>query len=154
MRSIRRAVRLFAGLGGAVLVLVAVSVDGTYGVRLMVAVLGLGMVVAASGGAIYMLVPNDREYHALRREGDRFLALLRQLNTAAIELRRRDSTGARLAVGEIRTRLHASVDAMVRVAGLPAAEPASGEELDVPDPADGAGLGGRAEREAAAASED
>ncbi len=65
---------------------------------------------------IYRMVPEQRQYNALRAQTNQFLALVRQLNNAA--LRAKDETFPHSeAIAEIRVKMIHKVDQLIAVAG-------------------------------------
>ena len=65
----------------------------------------------------HRFLPNDRRFHALRRELDAFLECSRQLNQAALAIKINDTPEQRAAFDDIRRALHQSVEVIAKVAG-------------------------------------
>jgi hypothetical protein len=63
------------------------------------------------------LLPNDRRFHALRRELDAFVECSRQLNQAALAIQINDTPEQRAAFDDLRRALHQSVDVIAEVVG-------------------------------------
>lgn len=122
MRTLRNVITFAIPVAGMVLVLGAVLFAIALRTQLVMAVVGLLMVEGGVWRIAGSILPNERRYLALRAEGDRFIALIRQLNAAAVSLHEQASDGARLAMEETRSAMHRSVERMVAVAGRPAEE--------------------------------
>lgn len=116
-RKLRRALPVVLPVLGVVLILAAVLQDGSVGAKVLLVVLGLLLMEAGVWRLADPFLPDDRKYTALRSEADRFMALVRQLNTAATALDRRDDQGPRFAISEVEREMHRAVDRMVEVAG-------------------------------------
>ncbi len=106
--------------------------------RCQIAVVGLGMVLIELGvwKVARRLTPDGRRYKALRAEGDRFLGLIRELNSAAVALIQSDSEANRRAVGLVQAHMRQAIDRMAFVAGRTDAEIATlreSERKKVPD---------------------
>ena len=79
-----------------------------------------GRIAGAAGGMLLLLgaiwyaanpfLKNQRRYHALRREIEKFIKLVGQLNKAAV-----DSAPER--VEQVRSAMHESIDGIVEAAG-------------------------------------
>lgn len=102
---------------GMALVIGAVLFGESLTVQLFLVVAGLLLTEAGIWRLADPLLPDERKYIALRREGDHFMALVRQLNAVALALDGRDDSGSRFALDEVRTEMHRSVDRMVEFAG-------------------------------------
>ncbi len=98
-------------------------------VQAPIVVLGILMLEAGIWKLAHQILPSERTYHALRCEGDQFLGLIRQLNTAALAVTERDTPENHQAFEEIRDAMHRSVDCMARLAGKTDAEPADTEDV-------------------------
>ena len=99
--------------------------------RLQIALVGLGMVLIELGvwKAAHQLMPSGRRYLALRAEGDLFMGLIRDLNTAALVVKEDDSAENRLAFEKVRGEMHQAVERMADVAGKTDAEIAAEREI-------------------------
>ena len=123
MRVIRKSIDIGLPLVGVAVILAAVLiVRGD--LRLQLAIVGLGMVVLELGvwKAAHRVLPTGRRYLALRAESDQFLQLVRELNTAALAVRRNDSQAQKQAFEEVRGAMRKSVEHMAAVAGKTNAE--------------------------------
>ncbi len=99
--------------------------------RLQIAFVGLGMVLIELGvwKAAHRILPNKRRYLALRVEGDLFIGLLRQLNTAARAVKEDDSPENCLAFENVRDEMRQAVERMASVAGKTDAEIAADSQI-------------------------
>jgi hypothetical protein len=104
-------VGMFIVIGGALLI-----PDSSLTTRVVLVVVGLLVVEASVWKLADPLLPSERQYFALRQEGDRFIDLIRELNQAALAARQ-DSPGLDSGVAAVRARMLESVDRMVEVAG-------------------------------------
>lgn len=116
-RKLRRVLPAVLPVLGIAVVLAAVLIDGSVGVKVLLVALGLLLTEAGVWRLADPILPDDRKYMALRSEADRFMALVRQLNTAAIALDEGDEEGPRFALAELEREMRQSVDRMVEVAG-------------------------------------
>lgn len=139
MRTLRNVITFAIPVAGMVLVLGAVLFAIALRTQLIMAVVGLLLVEGGVWRIAGSILPNERRYLALRAEGDRFIALIRQLNAAAVSLHEHESNGARLAIDETRSAMHRSVERMVAVAGRPAEELPPDAPIELPAEDDGEG---------------
>lgn len=95
---------------GVIVVLVPVITLAESVWQIAAVVLGLVLIEAGVWNLASRLAPEDRKFGALRREVERFLDDVRELNLHAID---EDRDG----IEEVRSRLHRRVDAMTEVAG-------------------------------------
>lgn len=116
-RKIRRALAVILPAVGVVLIVGAVLTGGSVGVKVVLVVLGLFLIEAGVWRLADPILPDDRKYAALRAEADRFMAMVRQLNAAAIALDRGDEEGPRFAIRELESEMHRAIDRMVTYAG-------------------------------------
>lgn len=139
VRKIRRIVYVAVPAIGMGLVIGAVLFGQSLAVQLFLVVAGLLMTEAGLWRLADPILPDERKYVALRAEADHFIALVRQLNTAAVSLEEGDATSSQFAMDELQTEMHRSVDRMVTFAGKTRAEvPSSEAEAE----ADATGQGG------------
>ena len=102
---------IFAGL-------LLVSSDSVQA-QIMVVLAGILALEAGVWGLGQQLLPNDRQFLDLRVEGEHFIDLIRDLNTAALA-RNQDAAGTADAdkrFTEVLTLMHKSVDQMGEFAG-------------------------------------
>lgn len=133
MRKLRNAIIFAVPVLGMVIVLSAVLVVASPRVELGLVVLGLLLVEGGVWRLAGSMLPNERRYLALRAEGNRFLAMIRQLNAAAIAVRQQETPGARMALEETKRAMHRSVDRMVAVAGRPMEEVPVDAPIELPE---------------------
>lgn len=117
MRKLRRILHLMVPAMGMALIIGAVLFGESLVVQLFLVIAGLLMTEAGLWRLADPFLPDERKYLALRTETDHFMALVRQLNSAALSLGEGDDRGARFALDEVRTEMHRSVDRMVDFAG-------------------------------------
>ncbi len=122
MRTLRNVITFAIPVLGMVLVLSGVMFAISLQTQLILVVIGLLLVEGGVWRMAGSILPNERQFLALRAEGDRFIGLIRQLNAAALSLREQETDGARLALEETKAAMHRSVERMVAVAGRPAEE--------------------------------
>ena len=130
MRTLRKFIDIAVPLMGVGVILGAVLfLRGD--LRVQIAVVGLGMLLIEIGvwKIPHQLLGTGRKYLALRTEVDQFLHLVRQLNTAAVALRKDDSPQNRQALQEVPAAMRQAVDRMVHVAGKTDAELATEREV-------------------------
>ena len=140
MRQLRRILHLIVPAVGMALVIGAVLFGESLPVQLFLVFAGLLLTEAGLWRLADPFLPDERKYLALRAETDHFMALVRQLNTAALALEGEDHGGPHFALDEVRTEMHRSIDRMVNFAGKTpteappdeAANPTSGA-TDAPD---------------------
>ncbi|MEJ2679728.1 MAG: hypothetical protein P8174_11755, partial [Gemmatimonadota bacterium] len=120
---------------GMVLVLVAVLVVGSPGTELGLVLVGLLLVEGGVWRIASSVLPDERRYVALREESNRFVAMVRQLNAAAIALCGEETAGARLALEETKRAMHRSVERMVVLAGRSAEDVPADAPVELPDEA-------------------
>lgn len=128
MRKLRRILNLVVPAVGMALVLGAVLFGASIPVQLFLVIAGLMLTEAGLWRLAEPILPDERRYLALRAETDHFMALVRQLNAAAVEVRgddggdERHEEGARFALSELQTEMHRAIDRMVEFAGRTADE--------------------------------
>lgn len=130
MRILRKFIDIAVPLTGVGVILGAVLfLRGD--LRVQIAVVGLGMLLIEVGvwKIPHQLLPTGRRYLALRTEVDQFLHLVRQLNTAAVALRKDDSPEHRRVLQEVPDAMRQTVERMVHVAGKTADELATEREV-------------------------
>lgn len=133
MRKFRNVVTFATPVAGMVLVLAAVLLVRSSRAELALVVLGLLLVEGGVWRLAGSVLPNERQYLALRAESNRFIAMVRQLNSAAVALRREETPGARMAMEEMKRAMHRSVERMVLVAGRPSSEVPADAAIELPE---------------------
>ncbi|NIY09294.1 MAG: hypothetical protein GWN02_13865, partial [Gemmatimonadetes bacterium] len=111
---------------GMALVIGAVLLAESTGIQLFLVIAGLMLTEAGVWRLADPLLPDERRFLALRAEADHFMALVRQLNSAALALNQGDVEGSSFAIDEVRRAMHDSVDRMVHFAGKTEAETGDG----------------------------
>jgi len=102
---------------GIVLVVGAILLGRSIYSQLAVGLVGLMCIELGVWQLAHRLLPNDRRFHALRRELDAFVECSRQLNQAALAIQINDTPEQRAAFDDLRRALHQSVDVIAEVAG-------------------------------------
>ncbi len=128
MRTLRKVIDITLPLAGVAAILAAVLLVRE-DLRIQLAWVGFGMLLIEVGvwKLAHPLLPSGRRYWALRAETDTFLRLVRELNSAAVAMRRADAAERRQSFEEALHALRQSVERMARVAGKTNAELAAGE---------------------------
>lgn len=117
MRKLRQFLKFLVPAIGMALVIGAVLFGERMVIQLFLVVAGLLLTEAGMWRLAEPVLPDQREYTALRAETDHFMTLVRQLNATALTRARGDQEGADFAFDEVRTAMHRSVDRMVKFAG-------------------------------------
>ena len=117
MRKLRRALELGLPVVGTILVFAAVVLDYNLTAQVLLVLLGLLMIDAGIWKLTQPLFPNERRYLALREEVDRFIHLVRRLNSTALAVREQESPTAQAAFQDAVGALHESVNRMEQLAG-------------------------------------
>ena len=124
-RKIRQAIDLtFTGIGIAVIFgAVMISESASLQIKLLWVVLGVLLIEAGVWSIAGKFIPSERRFGRLREEGDRMIALIRQLNGAALARDQglEDETRFQATLEE----MHAAVRLMAELASLE-----DGRELD------------------------
>ena len=84
-------------------------------IRLVVVLIGVLVLEAGVWGLAHRILPSTRHYVALREEGNHFIALIRNLNAAALARNEGVENGEEH-FQEILSDMHASVERMGEVA--------------------------------------
>ena len=117
-RKVRRSIDVvLTGLGisvvfGAVLLGESLSIE----VQMPLAILGVMLMEAGVWGLSTKILPSDRRYTALRSEGDQVMALVRELNSAAIAKDRGVEDAKRFQ--SVLEEMHNSVTRMAELASM------------------------------------
>jgi len=135
-RKLRRILHLIVPAVGMALVIGAVLFGESLPIQLFLVVAGLLLTEAGLWRLADPILPDERKYVALRSEADHFMALVRQLNAAAVALDEGDTQGSRFAIDELQTEMHRSIDRMVSFAGK------TKGEMEPEEGAAGSGPGG------------
>lgn len=116
MRRIRKLVNTGLPVAGTLLVLAAVLLVIDLRTQIALVIAGLLMVEVGVWKLANPLLPNERRFHALRTEVDRFIVLVRNLNDAALRVKV-EGGAAVSSLEEARSALHTAVERMTAVAG-------------------------------------
>lgn len=117
MRRVRRILHMVVPAVGMALVIGAVFLGDNVWIQLFLVIAGLMLTEAGIWRLAEPILPDDRRYLALRAETDHFMALVRQLNTAAVALQEGEEQGSRFVLEEVRTEMQRSIERMVEFAG-------------------------------------
>lgn len=118
MRNLRRILHFTVPAVGMALVIGAVVLGESVAVQLALVIAGLLMTEAGLWRLADSVLPDERRYLALRNETEHFITLIRQLNTAATAIGDGGGEIPRLALAEVKARMHHSVDRMAELAGM------------------------------------
>lgn len=117
MRSIRKLFDVGLPISGMFLVFLAALGIQDLQLRIVLLLVGLMFIHVGVWKLANPLYPNERHYHALRLETDRFIALVRDLNQYTMQAKFDDSPDAWEQRDMVVQRMHRSVDTMVNLAG-------------------------------------
>ncbi len=119
MRKIRRLIELGLPIIGMVVVFGAIllpTINLDLQLQVVIALVGILMIEAGVWKLTSPFLPSERKYIALRGEVDRFIDLVRQLNSAVMKSGS-ESGESSSAVLETLDSMHASVEKMGSLAG-------------------------------------
>ena len=122
LRRLRRQLDQGVSMCGILLILGAVLLVHDLRPQLLITTCGMVLIEVGVWRLAQRLLPSERQYHALRAEVDRFLHLVRGLNTAALTLKGHDTPEAHQAFAVIYQAMQDSVGRMAIVAGKTDAE--------------------------------
>jgi nucleotide-binding universal stress UspA family protein len=117
LRRLRQCLDRGLPLLGVVVILGAVLCIRELRGQVALVVLGMLLLEVGVWQLAHHLLPSERQYLALRGETELFLALVRQLNAAALLVKAQDAPSHRHAFEEIRQAMHQTVERMCEVAG-------------------------------------
>jgi hypothetical protein len=117
VRTLRKAVEAAIPVIGILIVLGAVLFLIDPSRQIPIVILGLLIVEAGVWGLARPLLPSERKYYALREETDRFIGLVRRLNTAAIERDEDGSAQSDQAFDAVHSELRFCLERIVAAAG-------------------------------------
>ncbi len=123
MRSIRKLFDVGLPISGMFLVFLAALGIQDLQVRIVVLLVGLMFIHVGVWKLANPLYPNERHYHALRLETDRFIALVRDLNQYTMQAKFDDSPDAWERRDLVVKQMHRCVDSMVDLAGRTESDP-------------------------------
>ncbi len=118
MRTFRRAIELGLPILGMAVVFGGVLFVPPTNLQMQIVVVLVGVLLLEAGvwGLTGQILPNERHYRALREEGDHFITLIRDLNSAALA-RKEGLEGSDEGFEEALAAMHASVERMGGFAG-------------------------------------
>ena len=116
-RMARRGIEAAVPILGIVIILGSVLFLPDINTQLHVTVLLVGVLILQAGpaGLTRLLLPSERAFPALRKEGDHFLGLMRVLNQASVAGDDDQEKGEILR--DAVEKMHTSVDRMAELAG-------------------------------------
>jgi len=117
MRWMRKIFDVGLPITGMVLVFLAALWVQDLQLRVILILIGLLLIWVGVWKLANPLYPNERRYHDLRLEVDRFIALVRDLNQAALQQRLGDSIDASDRYDNVLHAMRRSVDRMANLAG-------------------------------------
>jgi uncharacterized membrane protein YfbV (UPF0208 family) len=128
LRTIRKVINTGLPIAGVVVILSAMLFVRELRVQIAVVVFGILLIEAGIWNLAQRVLPDERKYLALRVEGDQFIALIRNLNAAALAQRANDTPENQQAFDDVREAMHEAVERMADVAGKTDAELAAESE--------------------------
>ncbi len=117
MRKLRKFINNGLSVCGVGVILGAVLFMQEMRGQVTVVVLGIFMIQIGVWKLSTQLLPSDRQYNALRTEGDQFLGLIRQLNAMALAVKAEEVTENLQAFEAAQEAMRQSVERMAKVAG-------------------------------------
>jgi len=130
MRYVRKIFDVGLPITGMFLVfLAALGVDDLQ-MRILLILVGLMLIHVGVWKLANPLYPNERRYHDLRVEADRFINLVRDLNQTTIQAKVMDSPDSWERQRQVLQQMHRCVDQMADLAGREDHEP----EVDLTRP--------------------
>lgn len=125
MRGIRKLFDVGLPVGGMFLVFAAALGVQDLQLRIVLILVGLMFIHVGVWKLANPLYPNERRYHDLRLETDRFIALVRELNQVTIQARFEDTPDAWERHAHVLAQMHRCVDQMADLAGREEFDPDS-----------------------------
>ncbi len=117
MRKLRKFIDNVLPICGVGIILGAVLFMRDMQGQVTVVVLGIFMIQIGVWKLSTQLLPSDRQYNALRIEGDQFLGLIRQLNAMALAVKAEEVPENLQAFEAAQEAMRQSVERMAKVAG-------------------------------------
>ena len=117
MRKLRKFIDIVLPICGVGIILGAVLFMQEIRGQVTVVVLGIFMIQIGVWKLSTQLLPSDRQYNALRIEGDQFLGLIRQLNAMALAVKAEEVPENLQAFEAAQEAMRQSVERMAKVAG-------------------------------------
>lgn len=125
LQVIRKIVDMSIPLLGMVVIMAAILFLRHIHAQIVVVLVGILLIELGVWQIAQRLLPTRRRFHALRRELDAFMALVRQLNDAALAVKTHGIQHHRQAFDETHDAMKQAVERMVLVAGRTDEESAS-----------------------------
>jgi hypothetical protein len=125
LRALRKLLDIVLPLVGVAFIIGAMLFIRDLRGQIAVVTLGILLLEVGTWKLAHQLLPSERMYHALRVEVDQFIALVRRLNTAALQVKAHHVPEPHQALEELRATMHQVVERMVQVAGKTETELAS-----------------------------
>ena len=123
MRSLRKIFDVGLPISGMFLVFLAALGIQDLQLRIVLLLVGLMFIHVGVWKLANPLYPNERHYHALRLETDRFIALVRDLNQLTMQAKSDDTSEAWQRRDQLVQQMHRCVDTMVALAGRTEGDP-------------------------------
>jgi hypothetical protein len=119
VRAFRKAVEVGIPIVGMLVVFGGVLLVSPTQLQLQMIVVLVGVLMIEAGvwGMTKAVLPNERQFVALREEGDRFIGLIRTLNEAKVDHLQQETDQTRTAVDAALEEMHDSVRTMGELAG-------------------------------------
>ena len=122
LRALRKTLDTGLPLVGVAFIIGAVLFMQELFAQIAVVTVGILLLEAGIWKLAHQLLPGERTYLALRLEVDQFIALVRGLNEAALQVRAHNAPASQQAFEEIQAAMHQAVERMAQVAGKTEAE--------------------------------
>jgi hypothetical protein len=118
-RKVNRAAARVSAIAGIVAVFAGIAFVEQEVAKIVLVTAGILVMQAGIWYMAHPILTNERHFTGLRDELDNFTQLVRQLNKAAV------ADGPSSEIDRVRVAMHASVDRMGKLAGIPDEPPAS-----------------------------
>ena len=122
LRRWRRRLDPCVSVLGILVILGAVLFSQELRTQILVTTCGIVLMEVGVWRLAQRLLPSERQYHALRAEVDRFLQLVRHLNTAALARKAHDAPETHQAFAHVYQEMQHAVARMAMLAGKTDAE--------------------------------
>ena len=122
LRRWRRRLDPCVSVLGILVILGAVLFSQELRTQILVTTCGIVLMEVGVWRLAQRLLPSERQYHALRAEVDRFLQLVRYLNTAALARKAHDAPETHQAFAQVYQEMQQAVTRMATLAGKTDAE--------------------------------
>ena len=122
LRALRQMLNRVLPLVGVVFIIGSVLFIEEVSGQIAVVTLGILLLEVGIWKLAHQLLPGERTYLTLRTEVDQFIALVRGLNEAALQVKAHREPEYQQAFEEIKATMHQAVERMAQVAGKTEAE--------------------------------